>query len=329
MKQREALRKWFKRTQVTLYMRRRAKNLKRAWNLKVMKTCFEAIKEDIANDKRFMRKVIQIMQRTRNLETAKAFQHWHHTAQSMNQRDREAVTFGSRSIGQILDRCLKRRMQSALYSLKNRSMNKDFKERFLQRMLKHVAEYRIKHFFFKWKNCIEKIHLAELVNTEGDVVLERNQAQRNARRLREELIKSGYSPEVIDRFLAKKSEVQRANMQKAIVGLFFKNTDFNIIPKALNQWKEWVRLRKKVKENARFVVNCMNHPLAIYFKKWKFDKADSEKVLSQLSKKQLIDKIVADENLIGSSKSRIQRMDQAIDHLNIQRDNLLEHFIKG
>lgn len=43
----------------------------------------------------------------------------------------------------------------------------------------------------------------------------------------------------------------------------------------------------------------------------------------------MIDKIVADENLIGSSKSRIQRMDQAIDHLNIQRDNLLEHFIKG
>ena len=83
------------------------------------------------------------------------------------------------------------------------------------------------------------------------------------------------------------------------------------------------------KEKARYVLNCLNHPLTIYFRKWKFDKADSEKVLDKLSKKQLIDKIVADENLIGSSKSRIQRMDQAIDHLNIQRDNLLEHFIKG
>jgi len=118
-------------------------------------------------------------------------------------------------------------------------------------------------------------------------------------------------------------------MQKAVVGLFFKNTDFNIIPKALNQWKEWVRSRKRVKENARYILNCLNHPLAIYFKKWKYEKADSEKVLNRLSKKQLVDKIVADENLIGSSKSRIQRMDQAIDHLNIQRDNLLEHFIKG
>ena len=30
-------------------------------------------------------------------------------------------------------------------------------------------------------------------------------------------------------------------MQKAVVGLFFKNTDFKIIPKAMNQWKEWVK----------------------------------------------------------------------------------------
>jgi hypothetical protein len=67
----------------------------------------------------------------------------------------------------------------------------------------------------------------------------------------------------------------------------------------------------------------LNNPVAIYFKKWKYDKADTEKILSKLSKRQLIDKIIADENLIGSSKSRIQRMDQAIEHLNIQRDNLL------
>jgi hypothetical protein len=49
--------------------------------------------------------------------------------------------------------------------------------------------------------------------------------------------------------------------------------------------------------------------VTIYFKKWKYDKADTEKVISKLTKRQLIDKIIADENLIGSSKSRISRMD--------------------
>jgi hypothetical protein len=90
---------------------------------------------------------------------------------------------------------LKRRMQSVLYSLKNRSQNKNFKEKFLQRALMHVCEYRVKHFFHKWRHTVDRINLAEIVNTEGDVVLERNKAQRNAKRLREELIKSGYSPE--------------------------------------------------------------------------------------------------------------------------------------
>jgi hypothetical protein len=77
----------------------------------------------------------------------------------------------------------------------------------------------------------------------------------------------------------------------------------------MNQWKEWVKSRKRVKENARNILNWMNHPLTIYFKKWKYEKSDAEKVLRKLSKRQIIDKIVADENLIGSSKSRIQRMD--------------------
>ena len=90
--------------------------------------------------------------------------------------------------------------------MNNRAQNKNFKERFLQRSLKHVKEYRVKHFFHKWRHTVDKILLADVVNTEGDVVLERNQAQRNAKRLREELIKSGYSPEQIDDYLAKKSE---------------------------------------------------------------------------------------------------------------------------
>ena len=96
--QREALRKWFKRTQTTIYMRNRSKKLAREWQLKVMRTCFEAIREDLCNDKKFMRKMIQIATRVQSLDMAKAFQHWHHTAQSIRQRETEAKNHGSRSL---------------------------------------------------------------------------------------------------------------------------------------------------------------------------------------------------------------------------------------
>ena len=46
-----------------------------------------------------MRKMVQIIKRARNLDLAKGFQHWHHTAQSMRQRDQEANKYGARSVG--------------------------------------------------------------------------------------------------------------------------------------------------------------------------------------------------------------------------------------
>jgi len=48
-----------------------------------------------------------------------------------------------------------------------------------------------------------------------------------------------------------------------------------------------------------------------------------------LTKAELMDKIIADENLIGSTESRLQIMDESIEHLDIQRENLLGHYIRG
>ena len=60
-------------------------------------------------------------------------------------------------------------------------------------------------------------------------------------------------------------------MQKGIISLFFKNSDFSIVPKAFNQLKEFVRHRKAAKARALEALNWMNHPLSIYFRKWKYD----------------------------------------------------------
>ena len=80
LKQRSTVRKWFKRTQVTKYMRNRSKKLGKEWNLKIMRTVFEAIREDNCNDRKFARKLTQVAQRILNLDMAKAFQHWLHEA---------------------------------------------------------------------------------------------------------------------------------------------------------------------------------------------------------------------------------------------------------
>lgn len=102
-------------------------------------------------------------------------------------------------------------------------------------------------------------------------------------------------------------------MQKGIIGLFFKNSEFSVVPKAMNAWRDYVAQRKRVRRTCQFVLNHLKHPLAGWFQRWKFDAADSQKQMLHLTKQQLVDKIVADENLIGSTESRLQRMDEAID----------------
>jgi len=119
-------------------------------------------------------------------------------------------------------------------------------------------------------------------------------------------------------------------MQRGIVSLFFKNSDgFNVVPKAFNQLKAFVRQRKLAKANALKVLNWMKHPLAAAFRKWKYDMADAMKSLEGLSKQDLVDKIIADENLIGSTESRLDRMGNSIDTLAFQRENLFGHFVRG
>ncbi len=46
-------------------------------------------------------------------------------------------------------------------------------------------------------------------------------------------------------------------------------------------------------------------------------------------KKDLIRKIIDDEMAIGSAQHRLERMDEAIENLGIQRDSLLQHYIAG
>ena len=147
--------------------------------------------------------------------------------------------------------------------------------------------------------------------------------------MKSQLVKMGYTPEFINEYLETKAAKQRSDMQKGIISLFFKNSDFSIVPKAFNHLKEFVKQRKLAKARAMQAINWMNHPLSVYFRKWKYDQADAENKLKGLSKQELIDKIIADENLIGSTESRLDRMGNSIDTLAFQRENLFGHFIRG
>ena len=97
----------------------------------------------------------------------------------------------------------------------------------------------------------------------------------------------------------------------------------------MNQWKKWVQTRRLMRKYADLAHNAMRHPLFWPFRKWKLGEVYAKDKMKALNKKELVDKIIADEMAVTSAKTRLERMEDAIEHLNIQRDNLLQHFISG
>jgi hypothetical protein len=73
-------------------------------------------------------------------------------------------------------------------------------------------------------------------------------------------------------------------MNKAVVGFFFKNSDFQIIPKAFNQWKKWILMRRLCRKQASFVLNGLHHPLFWAFRKWKYGDTVAKDKLKGITK---------------------------------------------
>lgn len=116
-------------------------------------------------------------------------------------------------------------------------------------------------------------------------MMRRNEYMRNAKAMREYLINAGYSEQHIDDYVNRKMNIQRNNMQRGIIYLFYKNSDTHaVLPKALNAWKDYVMQRKKMRHTVNYVMNHLKHPLAGWFQRWKYDAADSQKAMMHLTK---------------------------------------------
>ncbi|CDW85127.1 UNKNOWN [Stylonychia lemnae] len=329
MQIRNATQKWHKRTEKTLYLRRRDEQVVKKYQSKMLKQIVIEWQNRVKISKLLCNKTAKFIKRLQYVDLAHGFSQIVHFKKSFDERIRERKEYGQQSIGSILSKLVNTRLNDAFLTLKIRGYKKQYKEQFLTRMLKHVLSYRIRHFFGKWKHNSDRLRLAETINTEGDVVLERNEMKRNVKALKDFLMKQGYSEDEIEKYLEDKTNTQKGNMHRALVSLFFKKSEFNIMPKAINQWKRWIQQRKLMRDWSQFTVNAINHPLHWYFRKWKLQEHHALQKLKDVTKKELIDKIIQDEHAIGAAQSRLERMDDNIENLKIQRENLLGHFKSG
>jgi hypothetical protein len=111
----KALQKWFQRTEVTKYLRRRDEkvcddfrkmNLRKIWN---------GWKNMGNSEKRAMFLMGKCVKRMQFLDVSQAFLHWQHFSISAKQREKESKEYGSKSVAQIFDKLIKRRLALTLH----------------------------------------------------------------------------------------------------------------------------------------------------------------------------------------------------------------------
>lgn len=145
-----------------------------------MRKVWDAIRKHLKKEESAMNLMRRCIDRMQYFDQAKAFQHWQQQTISLKTRAGENKEQSASNIGHILARLIKRRLASALQNLRMRTEKRDFKRKFLKRMFMHSAANRQRYFFDRWKNLVMCEQIAEDVNTEGDVVMKRNQLARQS-----------------------------------------------------------------------------------------------------------------------------------------------------
>ena len=154
MKGKRAMQKWFQRTQVTLYLRRRNQQVIDSYKKKRLQQLWDAIRQNLFDEKQAGQMMSRLLNRMQYFDQAKAFQHWQQQTISMKTRANEDKDTGLKTIGHILNRLVKKRLAAALHDMRMRTEKRDYKNKFLRRMLMHVGEYRKRYFWDRWKNVV-------------------------------------------------------------------------------------------------------------------------------------------------------------------------------
>ena len=178
LKGKRAMQKWFQRTQVTLYLRRRNAQVLESYRLNKLRRLWDALREHLGKEKDGGKLIRRCLDRMQYFDQAKAFQHWQQQAISLRTRDGENRDHSAKNIGHILNRLIKRRLASAMQDMRLRMERRDFKRKFLRRMLMHAGSNRLRYFWDRWNNVVKCEMISEDVNTEGEVVMKRNQLAR-------------------------------------------------------------------------------------------------------------------------------------------------------
>lgn len=199
------------------------------------------------------------------------------------------------------------------------------------RILKKIDNANLRCAFEIWRKQNVKILLAEDLNQTGPVTEQVFEANRTIRNLKSFMAKENYTPEEIAKKVKEVEETNRRQMEMVVKRLKIPKGD-RVMCRAFGHWVFWIKIKRLMKYHLRFANHSVQPVLCDLrwaFEKWKRSDKDKAAYLDTFDFEELADMNVKQAKGIDLLADREAENSTMINHLNIQRDELLEHFIRA
>ena len=189
----------------------------------------------------------------------------------------------------------------------------------------------LRKYFNTWSERVKDEQLKQDMNETGPVNTEIHNANRMLRNLKDFMRLEGFTEEEIKEKVNKISLENQQKLEK-VIKRWKLPKDKRVLIKCFDHWLMWLKMRKLMKHKLRFCNNMLNPSkcdLQAAFHKWQCSDEKLEKHLKQFNRADLKDMAIKQSQQLDQLAEIEGENAAAINYLNMQRDELLEKYIKS
>lgn len=190
----------------------------------------------------------------------------------------------------------------------------------------------MRDFFGRWRENSTKVMLAKDLYETGPVREQDYLYKSELRNIKDLMKNEGYDEEDTGKALSQHDQHKRYLMLKAVKRMQHFNSEMYAKPKMFDIWKRYVQVKRLYRYWLQFVekrAKIVKSDLHYVFDKWKRFHPVRHNELTCQPKAVLGKRAVVNNKALDKLAESIHDKENTVDHLNAQRDTLLDNYIKA
>ncbi|CDW80517.1 UNKNOWN [Stylonychia lemnae] len=325
-----AINKWNQRLKKTKRFRDIKSKIDRIYDQQLIRKVFSTIHEQKNISKDFCNSLGSLASIIDRIYLKQTFNRVKLESQSYQYRAEQSKIKGSDFLTNILTQILRKRQAQVLNDLRVFAVESVSLNSGQRATVKFFMIRKIRDYFEEWKKESQRREVVRFMNEEGPLAIQNHILKKLVYNLKKKAIDDGIEQKVVDQVIVNDRRRSIKGIEKSVCRLFCYNDQLYLLPKCLDRWKQWVKLRKQYKKSLDLLNKKLDPRLSVLqfaFRKWKYGDLERFNQLSQMTKPKLAMINFKNQNSITDLTDNLIHADEALDLLTGQRDFLLRRYV--